>query len=592
MEAFKSGKWQNSIDAYTRAIELDADNAVFYQNRAAAYIKAGEFEKALQDAEECIRLNPEYDKGHVRKGAALQAMRQYDESITAYKVGLNFCHKNEHLQTGLAFANRAKHAAKHSKVQQAAHTSRVAHRAAVNRSIQAQQAPTPSAFVQETRLELKLQMTALQAQLDLLDELASMSDNDKLEVLFTLVDEDHDGKVDARELSNAIRKRNNNKNLSFADSLDRAMDMVAIFDADGDAKLDLQEFSEFVNNMAEELGGGGGGGAKNFHEISEFLILQIVFSGGTGNTVEEDLALEVMAKGTTEISDEVKAREELLDMLSDERLSDIFKLFDKDGSGTLSFTEVAVGLNQLTHDMEESAKTTLQLLLLLDKDNVNSPQRARTMDYEQFARFMMAFVAALDMTFDQAADSILVALSKKDDNTAEDDLAGLLLADEIYQDAVVMQKDMTDEEAKVADAFSYGRLQKLFDLWDKDKSGSIDFKELVAGLNEFQQAAGFEDDAERQAAALLGYDTDGDMKLDPREFSRAMLRYAKAYEVELQDLIDFMCVTTTLSEDKSKCFSSAYRQSFTTSLSEKNMEQVVGTNRDYYEEPNDDEYFT
>jgi tetratricopeptide (TPR) repeat protein len=47
----------------------------------------GDAEKALQDAEDCIRVNPGWAKGFSRKGAALHALRRYEEAVSSYEEG-------------------------------------------------------------------------------------------------------------------------------------------------------------------------------------------------------------------------------------------------------------------------------------------------------------------------------------------------------------------------------------------------------------------------------------------------------------------------------------------------------------------------
>jgi len=48
-------------------------------NRSAALLQLSKTAKALADAEECIRLRPDWDKGYFRKAAALEALGRMDE---------------------------------------------------------------------------------------------------------------------------------------------------------------------------------------------------------------------------------------------------------------------------------------------------------------------------------------------------------------------------------------------------------------------------------------------------------------------------------------------------------------------------------
>lgn len=65
-EAMKNGDNKDAVEHYSAAIALDSDNHVFYSNRSAAYCKLELFDKALEDADECVKINPKW--GKVRGG--------------------------------------------------------------------------------------------------------------------------------------------------------------------------------------------------------------------------------------------------------------------------------------------------------------------------------------------------------------------------------------------------------------------------------------------------------------------------------------------------------------------------------------------
>lgn len=53
-----------------------------YSNRAACFLKLGQLEKALMDADNCIATAPaEFVKGHFRRGLALHAMGKYADAL-------------------------------------------------------------------------------------------------------------------------------------------------------------------------------------------------------------------------------------------------------------------------------------------------------------------------------------------------------------------------------------------------------------------------------------------------------------------------------------------------------------------------------
>ena len=61
-DALSAGKEKEAVEHYSSAIALDPTNHVFFSNRSAAYCKLEQYEKALEDAEECIKLNPTWSK--------------------------------------------------------------------------------------------------------------------------------------------------------------------------------------------------------------------------------------------------------------------------------------------------------------------------------------------------------------------------------------------------------------------------------------------------------------------------------------------------------------------------------------------------
>lgn len=95
-EAFRRGDYPLAARLYSMAIRLDRDNATMYSNRSACHAKLGQWEEALyvssrsgggrvaptrhatdapsaprpQDANVCVRLQPEWGKGHCRVAAA------------------------------------------------------------------------------------------------------------------------------------------------------------------------------------------------------------------------------------------------------------------------------------------------------------------------------------------------------------------------------------------------------------------------------------------------------------------------------------------------------------------------------------------
>jgi len=94
-EAFKAGNWLEAVTHFTSAIEEDPSDQVFFSNRSAANLKLLRTADAVGDAEHCVRMAPEWVKGHSRLGAALWADRQLKEAVEAFDAGLKLDPENE-----------------------------------------------------------------------------------------------------------------------------------------------------------------------------------------------------------------------------------------------------------------------------------------------------------------------------------------------------------------------------------------------------------------------------------------------------------------------------------------------------------------
>ena len=69
---FKQKNFVKAAELYTKAIELDPTNHVFYSNRSGCYTSLRKFEDSLKDAKKCIELKPDWHKGYIRKAQVFE----------------------------------------------------------------------------------------------------------------------------------------------------------------------------------------------------------------------------------------------------------------------------------------------------------------------------------------------------------------------------------------------------------------------------------------------------------------------------------------------------------------------------------------
>lgn len=310
-------------------------------------------------------------------------------------------------------------------------------------------------------------------------------------------------------------------------------------------------------------------------------------------------------------------------ILNDPKMMELFVLFDKDKKSSVDFKDVAIGLYQLTNDMQDSQRQAAALLLMMDNDD------QRTLIYEKFAKLIMAMTAISGITFEVLHEQLKEALEQ--DKPVPEEFLNEIRITQHELDVALDTMTKQAEAKKTLSALSYSRTSKLFELWDTDRDGTISFEELLAGLRKYQRAvtknsyhssnnnssntnsntnsastvttnASLLADVEKNALRVMGNDKDNNQELDKEEFACAMSDYAELIDVDLHELIDFMCAVASQPDTKeivseyeamySDVTPSAYR-SWTMKKQHSSMNSsamgLLGTIVDLYEEDEEEE---
>lgn len=142
-----------------------------------------------------------------------------------------------------------------------------------------------------TRSLTELQRCSLQAEIGFLDALLKMTNEEKLQTLFTLFDTDGSGQVEKNELARNLRKLDQR---SFSDSLDAAVLSIHAFDCDGDGKMNLHEFASFVEELVLGLG-------CTFDDLAQFLTLRVAFCD-SGSAVLDEAIVALVQDSTAAVT--------------------------------------------------------------------------------------------------------------------------------------------------------------------------------------------------------------------------------------------------------------------------------------------------
>ncbi|KAK9237440.1 hypothetical protein V1525DRAFT_403991 [Lipomyces kononenkoae] len=105
---FAKKQYDEAIAAFTKAIEVSPlPNHILYSNRSGSYASKRDFQNALTDAEECIKISPTWVKGYTRKAAALHGQGDLVGARDAYEEALKLDPSNAQAKSGLKSVDEA-----------------------------------------------------------------------------------------------------------------------------------------------------------------------------------------------------------------------------------------------------------------------------------------------------------------------------------------------------------------------------------------------------------------------------------------------------------------------------------------------------
>ncbi|PWZ03925.1 hypothetical protein Zm00014a_028924 [Zea mays] len=96
-DAFRRKDYLVAVDAYTQATELDPTDATVLSNRSLCWLRAGQAERALEDAKACRALRPDWAKACYREGAAHRLLQRFEEAANAFYEGVQLEPENTEL---------------------------------------------------------------------------------------------------------------------------------------------------------------------------------------------------------------------------------------------------------------------------------------------------------------------------------------------------------------------------------------------------------------------------------------------------------------------------------------------------------------
>lgn len=103
-ELMRTEQFEAAIEKYSKAIEIDNSNQVFYCNRAAAFTKLSNHYAAIEDCKRAIDMDPNYGKAYGRMGLAYSSVEKHKEAVDCFKKAIEIEPDNESYKSNLKLA--------------------------------------------------------------------------------------------------------------------------------------------------------------------------------------------------------------------------------------------------------------------------------------------------------------------------------------------------------------------------------------------------------------------------------------------------------------------------------------------------------
>ena len=105
------GQYQQAIEEYDHAIELYPANAAAYSNRGFTYFRLTAYQQAIADYEHAVTLNPNDAEVYMRYGDALYSLRDFTSASEKYEQAIRLDPNNpsSYLNKGMALATSSRY---------------------------------------------------------------------------------------------------------------------------------------------------------------------------------------------------------------------------------------------------------------------------------------------------------------------------------------------------------------------------------------------------------------------------------------------------------------------------------------------------
>ncbi len=105
---YNKRQYDRAIADYDQSIKLNPRYAIAYNNRGLAYDNTRQYDRAIADYDQSIRLNPRYAYAYYNRGIAHRHKRQYDRAIADYDQSIKLAPRfaKAYYSRGIAYRHK------------------------------------------------------------------------------------------------------------------------------------------------------------------------------------------------------------------------------------------------------------------------------------------------------------------------------------------------------------------------------------------------------------------------------------------------------------------------------------------------------
>mmetsp|Transcript_16485 Transcript_16485/g.23251 ORF Transcript_16485/g.23251 Transcript_16485/m.23251 type:complete len:601 (+) Transcript_16485:99-1901(+) len=392
---------------------------------------------------------------------------------------------------------------------------------------------------------IEMEIVKQKAQMDLINMLERMQTDQKIDLLFTLIDTKKNNKISVPELARAFHliRGSPDDQHTFEESIQAAKLTMVANDTSGDGFLELNDFITFIESMSIQI-------QKSKGDIVDSLIIDITTFYDEKVITEESME----HCNITTLTKRKKLTRRKFTTHERVRLYVLFQFIDgQDGEydDQVMFNQVVEALAPVFKIIDKEYST-----MLFFGDYDESKFRSQ-MDFIEFKELIDNAMGACqnEVTVDHIANAVTRNLSRdKDARETYDKFIHAALSTSTYKDHTTRDPQKIAEGGLkessspilVTDHFDKELIRHLFNLWDTKKTRTLDVNDLFMGFRKFQKSKKLDEtlnDVLRAIRSVQEKSQDG-RGIELHQFEEIIIDFATEIDADVDDLVRFMYYQT------------------------------------------------